>query len=113
MLDVIISRTERRAFYFTIVVLFGLRFVEIIAWWFVPRPTVTEDGVRISYGTVPSWTMDLLSPIFCFVVFLFVVSTLWSLSLRNLTISAFFIFFLALFFDYWFIESQLRLRQIL
>lgn len=113
MLDGAISKFEQRAVLSIAAGLFFLRIVELTVWWLVPKPTVTADGVKISYGTVPSWTMDLLSPIFCFVVFLFVASMLWNFSRQALALSLVPLLLLTVFFDYWLVDSQIRVRQIL
>ena len=111
--DKSISKTEHGAFISVALGLFLLRIVELTVSWLVPKPTMTSDGVKISYGTVPSWTMDLLSPLFCFVVFLFVASVLWRFSRETLVLSVFPLLLLTLFFDYWVIDSPIRVRWLL
>ncbi len=53
MSDRAISKFERRAIFSVAAALFILRIVELAIWSLVPKPTVTADGVRIIYGTVP------------------------------------------------------------
>ena len=57
--------------------------------------------------------MDILSPLICFIVFLFVASMLWSFSRQTVLISLVPLLLLTLFFDYWVIYSQVRVRYLL
>jgi len=113
MLSGVISKFEQRAIFSMAAGLFFLRIVELTVSLVVQKPTVDADGLKISYGTIPSYTMDILSPVICFVVFLWIASMLWTFSRETLVVSLVPLLLLTLFFYYWVIDSQIRVRQML
>ena len=113
MLNSAISIFEQKAIFSVALSPFLVRIVELTVWWLVAKPTRDADGIKISYGTIPSYTMDILSPLLCFVVFLFVAPMLWNFSRETLVVSLIPLFLLALFFDYWVIDSLIRVRYLL
>src|SRR5690348_14020528 len=110
--NVHISKIEHRAIFALASGLFLLRILELVFSLILPETIVAPPGVRIVYGTI-SWSDDKLSPIYCFFAFLFIVPLLWKIEISTLIVSLFPLSLLTFFYDYWFVDSQIRIKRIL
>lgn len=105
-----ITGLEHRVFFVVASVPLLIRIVELaFAILFPEKP---QPG--ISYGLI--WVFDrwdVMGPFLSLVAFLIIVPLSRKLLTANLTLSLLPLSLLTLFYDYWFVDSQIRVRQIL
>lgn len=105
-----ITGLEHRAFFVVASVPLLIRLFELaLALLFPEQP---QPGIKFAiYSIFDRW--DLVGPIYSFVAFLLIVPLAHKLEITNLILSLFPLSLLTFFYDYWFVDSQIRVRQIL
>jgi hypothetical protein len=111
MLDGSFQITSREHRYFFAATSIGLllRLVEIPLPWIFPEP---ESEIRISFAIYSIFDVrSLMSPLYCIPTFALCLALAWRVSWRNVILSLMPLGLLTYFYDYWFIDSQLRIRE--
>ncbi|MEP6704310.1 MAG: hypothetical protein ABJB34_05845 [Acidobacteriota bacterium] len=104
-----ISKLEHRLFFAATALGLLLLLVPTALAIALPSP---EPKIKISHGIYSIFDIwDLMSPVYRGAAFLLCVPLAWKLNPTTLTFSIFPLGLLTYFFDYWFIDSQFRIRE--
>ena len=104
-----ISKKEHRFFF--ALTFFGLmiRFIEFAAGFAFPA---RQSDVKVSFGIYSIFDVwELMSPLICIAAFVVCLSLAWRVGLARFLFSLFALVLLTYFYDYWFVDSQLRIRE--
>lgn len=97
-----ISTDEHRVLFLTVLLGFLLR---IISFTFVIINT--EPKADQSFGMYDIFQMtEVMSPLYSFIVFFICIFLVWKITFPTIVFSLILTFFLTLFFDWWFIDTQ-------
>jgi hypothetical protein len=101
-----ISAREHRFFFGVMLLPLVLRVIEIS--WALVFPEPRRDGISyVIYSIFDMW--ELVSPLYCFTIFLVLASAFWKQSTPRLILALLPLVWLVYFFDRWFVDTRWRI----
>jgi len=105
-----ITAREHRLFFAVTSVPLLVRLLELACA--LAFPEQPKPGISFAiYDIFDMW--ELMSPLYCFAAFVFIAPLTFKIESVNLVFSLFLLSLLTFFYDYWFVDSQMRVRRIL
>ncbi len=97
-----IPTDEHRILFLTVLLGFLLRIISFIAAFINTKPKADQ-----SFGMYDIFQMtEVMSPLYSFIVFFTCIFLVWKITFPTILLSLVITFFLTLFFDWWFIDTQ-------
>ncbi len=97
-----ISINGHQVLLFTVFFGFLLRIISFVGAFTNAKPEASQ-----SFGLYDIFQMtEIMSPIYSFVVFLICIFLVWKITFPTIAFSLTLTFFLTLFFDWWFVDTQ-------